>query len=112
MSMALRTIRSRVSSCSEAGAAGAAGCAGVFAAGDGRVRGAAAGVSGVLVATTVPIRGRASTRPSRRRVVRALVAVASATPHSEAICRVEGTRSPGASSPSAMRRRIAATMRR
>ncbi|MFK8846505.1 hypothetical protein [Streptomyces sp. Ac-502] len=41
-----------------------------------------------------------------------MVAVAIATPHSWVIRRVEGTRSPAASSPVSIRRRISATMRR
>nr|BFE81517.1 hypothetical protein GCM10020093_041180 [Planobispora longispora] len=60
----------------------------------------------------MPARGWARTTPSWLSVASALVAVARATPHSRAICRVEGTRSPGASSPSAILLRISAAIRR
>ncbi len=60
--------------------------------------------------TTVPIPGRASTRSCCRRVVSTLVAVAIATCQSRAICRVDGTRSPGASAPDSIRPRISSAI--
>ncbi len=63
-------------------------------------------------ATTVPTPDTARTSPSWRRVASTLVAVAMATPHSWVIRRAEGTRSPGRSSPSLIRRRISPAIRR
>ncbi len=60
----------------------------------------------------VPTPGTARTRPWWRSSVSALVAVAIATPHSRVISRVEGTRSPGASSPASIRSRSAAATSR
>ena len=94
MPIAVATIRSRVSS-TPSRRAGHPGAGRRPAAGD---DGADAGPDRV--------------RPSCRRTARALVAVAIATPHWRVICRADGTRSPGASSPASMRRRMSSTTRR
>lgn len=60
----------------------------------------------------MPIRGTAVTTPSARSTASALVAVASATPNSWVMRRVDGTRSPGRNSPAAIRRWISAAIRR
>ncbi len=62
-------------------------------------------------ATTVPTPGTARTRHSCPRVASTLLAVAMATPHRWVMARVEGTRSPGRSSPRSMRPRSSAAIR-
>ena len=66
----------------------------------------------VRVLTTVPAPTFVSTSPSSRRAAITLVAVATATPHRWAICRMDGIRSPGRRSPVRIRARISATIRR
>ncbi len=89
-STAARTTRCRVRSCSEA---------------------VGLGFWPRARATTVPTRGSATTTPSLASSVSALAAVARATFQSRASCLVEGTRSPGRSLPSAMRRLRSAAIR-
>ena len=93
--MAAATMRSGVRASDSAGSGPRPGCA-------------VADVS----ATTVPTPGTGATRPSCRSVGSTLVAVAIATPQLAGRCsRVDGTRSPGASSPGLDPRRSSATIR-